>query len=120
MQKGVGDRNDIQTMLQRNTGYQLMKVPKQNKVDYIDLLMNPDTTGQYLCKLDSQGNQRLHVVGIDCNKKLIFDSMESYALELSKDNLDHCVRSELIGINKIALCRKLILMDKKESKEYTI
>ena len=73
--------------------------------NYIPFVMEA-RTGKYVCVLTDNNYAEKHVVGIDCgsNPKMVWDSSEKQALELTQDNLDkctgdnnYCVKIQTIG-----------------------
>ena len=92
-------KNDIQYNLKTVAYYGKDKT-------YIDIMLDEDTKGQYLCQLKALKGESTHVVGVDCNKKCIYDCCEQYALKLTKENLDYCC-GEGAELDKIILCYQL-------------
>ena len=73
----------------------------ENIFDYLESV----SFGYYVCLLEDMNGNKSHCVGIDCNHdpSLIYDSTHSYALELTKDNMDLCVDFETV-FTKIVHC----------------
>ena len=107
--KGTTKHRLIDLLQRKEIGYTLMKVPRDsNNTSYLDHIMNPSTSGQYICQLESNGGNKNHVIGIDCNEKAIVDSCEKYALKLTRDNLNHCCGIHLRGLKRIIYCYRLV------------
>ena len=104
-----GRNEDIHTYLQRCTKYTLKKVPKQDNISYLDQMTSMTAAGMYLCQLETNNNQNSHVIGIDCDKKVIYDCEEEYALHLNIQNLDRCCGRFQNGIKSIFYCAQLRL-----------
>ena len=99
----------INLLQHKKIRFTLKKVPFKNiEGSYLDHVLSATTTGQYICQLESNGGNKNHVVGIDCNKKAILDGCESHALSLNKDNLDHCCGHYLKGLKRIVYCYELV------------
>ena len=64
--------------------------------------------GYYLCGLESIFGQRSHFIGIGCTNKCIYDSLEEYLMELTKDNLDKACGDDQRGIKNINMCWEII------------
>ena len=97
-------------MLQKKCfGYTLKKIPiSKMGLSYLDYILDNETNGQFLCQLQSQGGSKLHVIGVDCNEKVILDCCEQYELKLTMNNLHHCCGRYLKGLKKIAYCVEMI------------
>ena len=107
--KGSTKHRLIDLLQRKQIGYTLMKVPRDsNNTSYLDHIMNPSTSGQYICQLESNGGNKNHVIGIDCNEKAIVDSCEKYALKLTRENLNHCCGVHLKGLKRIIYCYRLV------------
>ena len=99
----------IQRLQDKTIGYTLMKIDTNKlQTTYMDYIFNEDTTGQYLCQLETQGGCKKHVVVIDCNQKVILDGCETHAIFLSQENLDYCCGKYLLGVRKIYCCYQLL------------
>ena len=90
--------------LRKISSYYLQKVRK-NTSNYIPFLMECNE-GLFVCVLTDNNYAEKHVVGIDCGSKpkLIWDSSEKQALELTQTNLDKstgpnnfCIKIQTIG-----------------------
>ena len=83
-------KHSLGRMLAKITNYELRKV-KINTSNYIPFLMNTKT-GKYVCVVTDNNYAEKHVIGIDCESdpKLIWDTSEKQAMELSHENLDKC------------------------------
>ena len=94
----------------RRINFKLCKINiAKLKMTYIDYILHPDTTGQFICQLEANGGDKFHVIGIDCNSnpKLILDPCEKYALRLSKSNIDYCCGVYLLGVKGFCYCYEL-------------
>ena len=108
-----GDETLSQKM-QRDVGYNVTRVKKKiNKHCYIDQLMAVDTKGKYVVELQYNNTARTHVVGIDCDYDLIWDSTEQYAMELTIKNLNYCAGKKGAKIECIPHCYKVLNNNKK-------
>ena len=85
-------------MLPQVTKYELVKM-RAKSTNYIPFLMNA-YEGMYVCILTDNNYGQSHVIGIDCefNSRLIWDSSEIHALELSQENLDRCCGKDQVCI----------------------
>jgi hypothetical protein len=99
-------------LLQKIVGYSLVKVRKCSS--FSDYLLDDNTTGLYICKLETKINTKTHVVAIDCDNKTVFDCMEDYSLYLTKENLDYCCGQDAIGLKSISSC--FCVMKQRKSK----
>ena len=72
-------------------GYQIRRIYVQSHI--LEYLMQPTTTGKYLCILTDLNFAANHAVGIDCDHhpKFIYDCCEETALYLCPSNMDKCV-----------------------------
>ena len=104
------DSTRLVDMLQKKCfGYTLKKIPiSKMGISYLDYILDNETNGQFLCQLQSQGGSKLHVIGVDCNEKVILDCCEQYELKLTMNNLHHCCGRYLKGLKKIAYCVEMI------------
>ena len=90
--------------------YTLRKIDlKKLRRSYMEHILHPETTGQYLCQLQASGGDNYHVIAIDCNSdpKVVLDPYEKYALKLSRKTIDHCCGSYLLGAQGFFLCYEL-------------
>ena len=94
---------------QKKIGYQLQSV-NLNDYDgsFMEYLLDKKTSGKYISQLEAHGGSKTHVVGIDCDEKVILDCHEQYALSLSKKNLDYCCGKYLLGVKKIPYCYEVV------------
>ena len=104
------DSTRLVDMLQKKCfGYTLKKIPiSKMGISNLDYILDNETNGQFLCQLQSQGGSKLHVIGVDCNEKVILDCCEQYELKLTMNNLHHCCGRYLKGLKKIAYCVEMI------------
>ena len=105
-------------------GYQLKKVQKNENNNkrscYVKHLLDKNTKGLYICQLTTYSNEKTHIVGIDCDEKLIYDCMERYYLKLSKDTLDYCCGINNLGLREITTCRRVIQQPAKKNKKQLV
>ena len=81
----------LTTKMVRDVGYFVNKVPKTRKdASYLSQLLDHNTSGKYIARLRFSNKQNHHYVGIDCDTKLIWDSIEEYAMHLTVENLNYC------------------------------
>ena len=103
------------------TFYQLKKVKKNPRsVCFIDQLLDKSMTGKYIVKLLLEDDTHDHVIGIDCDNKLIYDCMEDYALPLTKQSIDVCGGKRLAPVIKIPNCYEFISGFKPKAKKRKI
>lgn len=105
----------LQQKLNRDIGYDLCKVSRTNKNGYLSQLINDTTSGQFIAQLKFDDGENFHLVGIDCDKQLIFDCYEKYALKLTKNNFDCCSGYGGGKIAKIPFCFELKQRQRKKS-----
>ena len=99
----------INRLQRKDIKYNLKKVAHYGKEKtYIDIMLDEDTKGQFLCQLRTSTGTSTHVIGVDCNRKLIFDCCEKYALKLTRDNLDYCCGEESGKLDRIIYCFQLV------------
>lgn len=103
----------LQEKLQRDVGYVLKSVPKPVNGCYKEWLININKKGKYVVMLKMSDGEYSHVVGVDCDKNLIYDCMEKYALELNSDNFDFCGGMEDVKVKCIPICFELVDNGKK-------
>ena len=94
-------------LLLDNTDYCLAKVKDVDTNSRVDYILAPTTTGKYLCELMTYSGRSTHVIGIDCDEKLIYDCMENYVLVLNRRTLDHCCGSLSNGLKLISILGEL-------------
>ena len=103
----------LQQKLNKNIGYNLLKVPRTNRNGYIDQFLNDTSSGKFIAQLRFEGKENFHLVGIDCDAKLIFDCYEQYALKLTRNNMSCCAGYDGAKIAKIPFCFELQSNNKK-------
>ena len=103
----------LQEKLQRDVGYALKSVQKPVNGCYKEWLINTNIHGKYVVMLKMGDGEYSHVVGVDCDKNLIYDCMEKYALELNSDNFDFCGGKEDVKVKCIPICFELVDNGKK-------
>lgn len=109
----------VQSILQNERiGYQLKKkkISKCSRQCHIEYLLDNETKGLYLCSLDPCMGSTTHVIGIDCDNKLILDSEETHKLELTMANLNRCCGFNSGGIKSIRLCFMIVPVRTKKGK----
>ena len=86
-------KDSLSNMLTMVTNYELRKV-KERTSNYIPFLMSTNE-GKYVCVVTDNNYAEKHVIGIDCeaDPKLIWDSSEKQAMELTHENLHRCTGS---------------------------
>ena len=94
-------------ILGKEIGYNLHRVPRSNKNGYVEQFLHDTTSGKFIAQLKFTTGENHHIVGIDCDKRVIFDSMEDYAMTLTKSNLDACSGSKGSKLAKIPFCFEL-------------
>ena len=105
-EKGIQSPTLLNALQNKAINHALKTV--QLNTNYMDMMLDPYTTGKYICQLETNGGAKTHVVGIDCDRQIIIDSCESHALRLSKNNLDLCCGHHFTGIKHIKYCYELI------------
>ena len=107
--KVTGGNLLIQRLQKKPIKYDLRRVAYLGKnKTYLDIMLDKETKGQYICQLKTSVGTSRHVVGIDCNKKVIFDCCERYALKLSLKNLHYCCGENFAKLDKIVYCYQLV------------
>ena len=104
----------IDLIQKKEIGYTLLKVPRMIHESYLDYIFKEETSGQYICQLETTSGDTKHVVGIDCDKKAIVDCSEKFALTLTRENLNYCSGSDINPVRKIIYCMKLTKNDMKK------
>ena len=98
----------IERLQKKDIKYDLKKVQYVGKKrSYLRTILDEDTKGQYLCQLQTSNSTKRYVIGVYCNKKLIFDSCEKYALDLTRKNLDYCCGENSATLKRIVYCYEL-------------
>ena len=104
----------VQLILQNERlGYRLKKIKFPGQHCHMRFLFDNKTKGLYLCCLDPYMGSSTHVVGIDCDNKLILDCEETHKLELTNANLNRCCGFNSGGIKSIGLCFAIVQVRKK-------
>ena len=77
---------------------QLHRVNLRGKTKMIKYLMDKDTHGTYVCLLNDQQHASSHAIAVNCSRdpRLILDSYETVALEITVENLDRCCGPQCI------------------------
>ena len=111
-------KDTLQQILQKYTSYQLKKV-QRNKTQqcFLYQILNEMTHGKYMVKLKLEDNTQQHVIGIDCDKQLIYDCMEEYALPLNNQNINNCGGKQYAKVYQIKDCWELIPHLTKKNKK---
>ena len=108
----------LQQILQKNTSYQLKKVPRdKTQKCFKNQLLNDMTHGKYIMKLKLEDDTQQHVIGIDCDSQLIYDCMEEYALPLTEKNLNNCGGKQYAKVDQIKDCWELTTSMKHKHKK---
>jgi len=107
-----------QHLQEKDIGFQLCKVSKEGlKGGYYEYLFHKDRVGKYLCQLEAHGGAKTHVIGVDCDNKVIVDCHEPFALTLTEENLNHCCGPYFVGVRSIPYCLQLKPQLRKQSKK---
>ena len=107
----------LQSLLQKDKkiNYCLKKVPET--MPYLDMMLDPTTTGQYICQLCTKAGSESHVIGIDCDDKRIYDCMEKYVFHLTLENIDYCCGPNENGIKKFIRCLEIVRTQKPNKQK---
>ena len=101
--------------LSKCSKFQLQKVKGVGNVtDRLDFLLNPSSTGKYICQLRTNANVCQHTVGVDCDKKMIYDCMEKKKLPLTRESFDQCCGQHQNGIKEIGYWGKVVMQRQKK------
>ena len=79
-------------------------------------MFDPSTEGMYICQLLMTDNYQGHVIGIDCDRNLILDGCERYALTLSMKNIHYCCGSRTRSVKRILYCYQLVKQEHQKKK----
>ena len=108
----IGYKRGVDTLfhlLQREIGFNILKTPNLDPKHkcYKDQLLSKNSTGKYLVRLSFVGGLDTHVVGIDCDNRLIWDCAEQFALELTESNLNFCAGQDGEELKHIIHCYQI-------------
>ena len=108
----IGYKRGTDTLLlklQKDIGYNILKTPNHDPKHkcYKGQLLDTNSTGKYIVRLSIVGGLDIHVVGIDCDNRLIWDCAEEYALELTYDNLNLCAGKDGEVLQYIIHCYQI-------------
>ena len=92
----------------RDVGYHVCRVSKVEELgsSYLNQFLHPDSKGKYIARLLFSDNNDQHYVSIDCDNRLIWDTLEEYAMDLTLENLNYCSGKDGIHILKIMAAYK--------------
>ena len=109
----------LRLKLQRDIGYDVLRVKMEgNQHCYMKQLMDIDREGKYVVELKYSNRPQTHVVGIDCDNGLIWDSSEFHALELTKKNLNYCAGKTGSKLTSIPHCYQIVRNNKKRKYKH--
>ena len=107
--------------LNDHTIFQLQRVSSVRFVqDRLSYVLDPNTTGKYICQLRSNANTCRHVVGVDCDppNRCIYDCIEKVKLPITLESFNRCCGEQQNGIKEIAyMARFTTQRCKKEKKK---
>ena len=101
----------LQDIVERDIkcGYRLKRKKHSNGNQcHIEFLLQPDSKGLYICVTQPRVAYATHVIGINCDDKVIYDCEEDFELKLTKDNIDLCCGMNSGGVEAIRICFEII------------
>ena len=110
----------LQAIVQKEIkcGYHLKRKKHSHGMNcHLNFLLDSDSTGLFLCVLKARMVNGTHVIGINCSSRIIYDCEESFELELTRDNIDHCCGVNSGGIAAITTCFEIIEQPKKQKNQ---
>ena len=76
--------------------------------------LDPNSSEKYIACLIFSKNDNQHYVSIDCDNKLIWNSIEEYAMNLTLENLNFCTGKYAVTIKMIETTYRFENNNKKE------
>jgi len=105
---GTITQDTLHQLLRMNTPYQLQNVKKDTSEENLNFLLREDNKGMFVCLLEDFNGNYDHCVAVNCSKRLVFDCMNDYVMNLTENGLAYCVGNDGGGLRRVKHCYEVV------------